>query len=53
MGPPEQAGEQADAAPARLVVIGAGPTASSLLERIVANAPELLGERRLTIHLRH
>src|SRR5215213_643569 len=44
-------GEQAVAGPARLVVIGAGPTASSLLERIVANAPELLGERPLTIHL--
>src|SRR4051812_45561088 len=42
-------GEQAVAA--RVVVIGAGPTASSLLERIVANAPELLGERLLTIHL--
>src|SRR5215207_8195664 len=50
MGHREQAGEQA-VAPARLVVIGAGPTASSLLERIVANAPELLGERALAIHL--
>jgi uncharacterized NAD(P)/FAD-binding protein YdhS len=43
--------EQADATPARLVVVGAGPTASSLLERIMANAAELLGERPLTIHV--
>src|SRR5262245_59436814 len=51
MGRHDQLGEQADATPARLVVVGAGPTASSLLERIMANAAELLGERPLTIHL--
>src|SRR5262245_18071766 len=44
-------GEQAEGAPARLVIVGAGPTASSLLERIIANAPELLGDRPLSDHL--
>jgi hypothetical protein len=34
-----------------LVLVGAGPTASSLLERLVANAPELLAGRQLVIHL--
>src|SRR3954470_12516115 len=46
-----QAAEQAEPTPATLVIVGAGPTAASLLERIVANAPELLGERQLTVHL--
>jgi uncharacterized NAD(P)/FAD-binding protein YdhS len=36
---------------ARLAIIGAGPAASSLLERISANAGELLAHRRLTVHL--
>src|SRR4051812_48840360 len=40
-----------DGAQVQLVVVGAGPTASSLLERIVANVPELLGDRHLTVHL--
>jgi hypothetical protein len=31
--------------------VGAGPTASSLLERLAASAPELLGGRRLRVHL--
>lgn len=35
-----------------LVVVGAGPRATGLLERIAANAPELwLGQGRLRIHL--
>lgn len=34
-----------------LVIVGAGPTASSLLERLVASAPELLDGRTLRIHL--
>ncbi|GGZ21323.1 adenylate cyclase [Streptomyces nitrosporeus] len=35
-----------------LVIVGAGPRATGLLERIAANAPELWdGERKLTIHL--
>ncbi|MDH6143607.1 hypothetical protein P3T35_005642 [Kitasatospora sp. GP30] len=35
-----------------LVIVGAGPRATGLLERIVANAPELLPvDRRLHIHL--
>lgn len=34
-----------------VVVVGAGPTASSLLERIAANAGELLADRHLTVHL--
>lgn len=39
-------------APAVLAVVGAGPRATGLLERIAANAPELWdGERELRIHL--
>ncbi|WP_229698758.1 FAD/NAD(P)-binding protein [Wenjunlia tyrosinilytica] len=38
-------------ASATLVVVGAGPRATGLLERIAANAPELSGGRRLHIHL--
>lgn len=34
-----------------LVVIGAGPRGTGLIERIAANAPALYGERTLTIHL--
>lgn len=34
-----------------LVVIGAGPTAVGVLERLVANAPELSGGRRVRVHL--
>jgi uncharacterized NAD(P)/FAD-binding protein YdhS len=36
---------------AEIVVIGAGPTASSLLERIVANVPVLLPDCPVRIHL--
>ncbi|MEU9403226.1 FAD/NAD(P)-binding protein [Streptomyces sp. NPDC048242] len=35
----------------RLVVVGAGPRATGLLERIAANSPELYGGRGLDIHL--
>lgn len=39
-------------APAVLAVVGAGPRATGLLERIAANAPELWdGTRELSIHL--
>lgn len=34
-----------------LAIVGAGPTASSLLERLSANVPELLGGRPLRVHL--
>ena len=34
-----------------LVLIGAGPTTSSLLERLVASVPELVPGRRVRIHL--
>ncbi len=34
-----------------LAIVGAGPTASSLLERLSANAPELLAGRPLRVHL--
>ncbi|GAB4079543.1 FAD/NAD(P)-binding protein [Modestobacter muralis] len=34
-----------------LAVIGAGPTAIGLLERLVASAPELTGSERLQVHL--
>ena len=37
--------------PLQLVLIGGGPTAASLLERLSASAVELLGERALHIHL--
>ncbi|MEU4151887.1 FAD/NAD(P)-binding protein [Streptomyces sp. NPDC026659] len=35
----------------RLVVVGAGPRATGLLERIAANSPELYGGQGLDIHL--
>src|SRR3712207_9571223 len=34
-----------------LVVVGAGPTAIGVLERLVANAPELGAGSRLQVHL--
>ena len=34
-----------------IALIGAGPTASSLLERLAANVPEMLDCRRLRIHV--
>ncbi|TMR09477.1 FAD/NAD(P)-binding protein, partial [Nonomuraea zeae] len=34
-----------------VAVIGAGPTGTVLLERICANAPELLGDGRLDVHV--
>lgn len=34
-----------------LVVVGAGPTGVGVLERLAANAPELAGAGRLTVHL--
>ncbi|MGW1428288.1 FAD/NAD(P)-binding protein [Streptomyces sp. NPDC002431] len=34
-----------------LVVIGAGPSGTGLIERIAANAPDLYGDHPLTIHL--
>ena len=37
--------------PVELAIVGAGPTASSLLERLSANAPELLAGRPLRVHL--
>ncbi len=40
-----------EARPLDVAIIGAGPTASSLLERFVANAPELLRGRPLRLHL--
>ncbi|MPQ96553.1 adenylate cyclase [Modestobacter sp. I12A-02628] len=37
--------------PPTLVVVGAGPTAVGVLERLVANAPEFSGTERLQVHL--
>src|SRR4051795_2042087 len=37
--------------PPTLAVVGAGPTAIGVLERLVANAPELCGSDRLQVHL--
>jgi uncharacterized NAD(P)/FAD-binding protein YdhS len=34
-----------------IALIGAGPTASSLLERLVASVPELLGDHDLVVHV--
>lgn len=34
-----------------VVIVGAGPTASSFVERLAANAPELLAGRHVTVHL--
>jgi uncharacterized NAD(P)/FAD-binding protein YdhS len=41
----------ADEAPVEVALVGAGPTASSLLERLAANRPELLPDRPLRIHV--
>ncbi len=40
-----------EGAPLAVALVGAGPTAASLLERIAANLPELLPDRPLQIHL--
>ncbi|HVW45040.1 MAG TPA: FAD/NAD(P)-binding protein [Amycolatopsis sp.] len=37
--------------PFQLAIVGAGPRGVGVLERISANAPELLGDRRLVAHL--
>ncbi|WP_058041919.1 FAD/NAD(P)-binding protein [Streptomyces roseifaciens] len=37
--------------PAVLAVVGAGPKGIGVLERVCASAPELLGDRRLVVHL--
>ncbi|SFL86730.1 FAD/NAD(P)-binding protein [Geodermatophilus ruber] len=37
--------------PSTVVVVGAGPTAIGVLERLVANAPGLSGGRRVRVHL--
>jgi FAD-NAD(P)-binding len=37
--------------PAQLAIVGAGPRGVCVLERISANAGELLGQRRLVVHL--
>ncbi|HTN80943.1 MAG TPA: FAD/NAD(P)-binding protein [Acidimicrobiales bacterium] len=42
---------RADRAPLEVALVGAGPTAASLFERLVANIPELLPDRALRIHL--
>ncbi|GGO48541.1 adenylate cyclase [Streptomyces lasiicapitis] len=34
-----------------MCIIGAGPRGTSILERIAANAPEILGDREFAIHL--
>ncbi|PPJ25426.1 adenylate cyclase [Nocardia nova] len=39
------------AAPAAVAIVGAGPKGLGVLERICAGAPELLGDRRLVVHL--
>ncbi|MEV6830537.1 FAD/NAD(P)-binding protein [Amycolatopsis sp. NPDC051102] len=41
----------ADLPPFTLVVVGAGPRGVGVLERLGANAGELLGDRRLEVHL--
>ncbi|MGW7005162.1 FAD/NAD(P)-binding protein [Streptomyces sp. NPDC054933] len=43
--------DQPDASPPSLVIVGAGPRGTGLLERIAANAPELYGGSPLEIHL--
>ncbi|WNI25602.1 FAD/NAD(P)-binding protein [Streptomyces sp. ITFR-16] len=47
---PAPSPEDNDAGPT-LVVIGAGPRGTGLIERIAANAPALYGDRPLTLHL--
>ncbi|MBJ3812698.1 FAD/NAD(P)-binding protein [Streptomyces flavofungini] len=36
---------------AAVCIIGAGPRGTSILERVAANAPEILGDREFAIHL--
>ena len=40
-----------DPRPAAVAIVGAGPKGVGVLERIAANAPALLGRRRLVVHL--
>lgn len=40
-----------DLATFTLAIVGAGPRGVGVLERLSANAPELLGGRRLVVHL--
>ncbi len=47
---PMPAGPSGTAVPS-LVIVGAGPRATGLLERIAANAPDVYGGARLDIHL--
>jgi len=42
---------RAEREPLEVALVGAGPTAGSLFERLVANIPELLPDRALRIHL--
>ncbi len=37
--------------PAALAIVGAGPKGIGVLERVCASVPELLGDRRLVVHL--
>ncbi len=49
--PPEYPGEQSDSGPGRSGFVGGGPRTVSLLEQIAANAPELLPDSGLQIHV--
>jgi uncharacterized NAD(P)/FAD-binding protein YdhS/GNAT superfamily N-acetyltransferase len=37
--------------PGAVVIVGAGPRGTGLLERLIANAPELIGDRPIIVHL--
>jgi uncharacterized NAD(P)/FAD-binding protein YdhS len=49
--PPARRTSRAPVPPAVLCIVGAGPTAIGVLERLVANAAELSDGRRLQVHL--
>ncbi|MEV4577693.1 FAD/NAD(P)-binding protein [Nonomuraea jabiensis] len=44
-------GERGGVGVSAVAVIGAGPTGTSVVERICANAPELLGDHQLDVHV--
>lgn len=51
MGTPAPTEQPVELAPVEVALIGAGPTAASLLERVAASAAEILDGRPLRVHL--
>ncbi|HEX2810354.1 MAG TPA: FAD/NAD(P)-binding protein, partial [Kineosporiaceae bacterium] len=47
----DRAGRQCPGSAVSVVIVGAGPRGSGLLERLIANVPELLPGRPITVHM--